>query len=381
MRRRTAATIMGSLGLVGVIAACSLKTYPPYAIVEVSSPGLARLGTRAIFGRQCFGVFATGEGSDVTSAQFGTRKPACFQVSGKYMGAFSYADLTDGKGNAKLTLSYGPHKLTLLALDKSDDCKGKDLGYYFPNSDTGVATTYPVGNSGDVVINANTTKLVVSPSLYSEVVDLATICGREGVGCGNAVFCDTFTGTNGTPLSSHVPDIGGSLWTVLGYPLENTLQNGRVILSPVSAQLAIYTNTSVSRDLALSSSIVLGSYGNYSSNVSLLGRYTDLDNTVEGVVERANGVCITRIVERLNAIYNVRAQGAVFACDPSAFYTMQLIMQGTQLTFNFNGISLQYSNASAALTGFGIGYRAQADAGILVSYLTADDLIAVRTTR
>jgi len=322
-------------------------------------------------GSKMFRPFHLNEGGETTAAEMGTRSPTCFGITGKYFGAYSYASLTGG--TVSVPLSLGRHNVFLLALDKTEECSGKDLAYFFPG--TGDASeAYAVGNSGEVDITATTTEISVVPDLYGEPpTNLTSLCPQSGAGCTGSLFCDTFTG-NDVSLSLHLPDVGNQTWTISGSGSARISGNRADVTADSGGEIYV-TNDAGTTEVSLSATITMGSSGFGSHNYALLARYSDNLNYLAGKIVRFGTYCTTSIFQRRAAIDYTRVTSNPFPCSANVPYEARLVANGFQLEFTLNGTTIQYSQAALSTSGTYVGVYNEASGGLIFPTLVDDFIV------
>lgn len=340
---------------------------PPRVRLALSLPSAAAsIRGRALTDRQCFAVFITGEGNDVSALQMGTRQPSCFGVTGKYVGAFSSADMV--AGNAHVSLSLGRHKVTLLALDKTSDCNGRDLSYFLPDSDTDVAAAYAVGSSGEVDVTASTSVVSVSTAQYEPPTNLTPVCARATQDCSNATFCDTFTDADGTSIGAHTPEVG-PIWQISGFADNPVITGNKGNISASSGNTVFFLANPSSQNGTIRTQIKLGSFGlGNGGDLQILGRYQDPSNYVFGRIVNNFAQCTLTVGQKITG--SITSEGGdSFSCDTDTTYDIRLTMNGDNLQFVFDGHSVSFANTSPLLTGTRVGLTTESSGIPFVLYL------------
>lgn len=178
-----------------------------------------------------------------------------------------------------------------------------------------------------------------------------------GIGCGPAssgpttLLSDTFTGTNGTALTSHTPDIPGTGTytsvvgtspTIQGNKAEVTNQSGTVVVYDVS-QSAVTAQADVSMNTA-----------NANTAGGVVVRETDVNNFWLCHL-RGDGNLI--LFENSGGTFTQRASAAV-TVNVNTTYTIKLVASGTNMTGYYQGTSeFTYGSASSNQTATKVGIR------------------------
>lgn len=186
-----------------------------------------------------------------------------------------------------------------------------------------------------------------------------TPIGNQGPCFGYSV-CDQFQAPDGTSLSSHLLDTGGSWAVVNASPA--VIQGGAADIlavvpnGNVSSQI---TTVFSSRDVTVQADANLGLTG-MGEVIGFIARFKDSNNFMAADVYRDNALSYSkiRIWEKVAGVWNIVAQRTLPQLTDivhNTFVPMELNVTGSNYTFTYDGISISYANGSALLTGTGIG--------------------------
>lgn len=242
---------------------------------------------------------------------------------------------------------------TVLLKDASSNTIAHTVASGSSTSLTLTLTSPPISNLGAMtarVTNANGVSNTVQ-------VRTAVSCGGGG-GRGEDVWLDTFTGTNGTTLDSHSPDL--SLWCILApcYSKYNAfvtgefeIQNDRLVPKSFGAGNISYKWSDFHNPTTGSITLSIHARGNH--------------QTIQfGKEVTGDGFSAPCVALRWNGTnYNLDIQGNGAYSGPTVTlaldteYTLMVVYDGSTVTASINGVEETYSYTDAGTGQWMLGYN------------------------
>lgn len=169
-----------------------------------------------------------------------------------------------------------------------------------------------------------------------------------------AVWLDHFTGTNGTSLSSHTPDIGGAYTDLIaGLKIQsNTCQNGTA-----TPNAQAYQSTGISNCSLQAVHTVTAASGEYGA---LIARSNNPDtNDIQLGVDPGNIVSSGLVIREVNSGVSTIRASAAFSFSTNTPYNLYAKINGSSVTMNFAGTVLSYNSLAANGTNLGARLKNQ----------------------
>lgn len=187
--------------------------------------------------------------------------------------------------------------------------------------------------------------MIVSPvqSPVQSAVQPAVLPESGGGSSLTTVFSDTFTGTNGTLLTAHTPDVDtvGTGWEFLSrsYELENNRANGNLTFARAVADTA-------EADVEITVDVRLNGATSSHNNAILARVVNDASRWSLGL----SGDGVIEIAERTGGTFTVRAQTSLAggAITPGQSYPLKATLSGDDLTLEFvdTGETVSFNSSS-----------------------------------
>lgn len=211
-------------------------------------------------------------------------------------------------------------------------------------TDAGVYWTFPINDS-----NSNTPTFVSGAQLF-----VTFTYGGSGSVPPSGLLYDTFSGTNGTLLQDHTPDIGPAWTKIEGGALNAVIQDGYCQAASTSSAVALsYIRDAGVADVTISADMTMMAVTSGQHYMELLLRAVDSNNHISGKLFdlATNNLAIVKHEAGADTVI----AAVTFAITAATVYHFSLTASGSSISLDVNGTVVSGSssfNSTVTTHGF-----------------------------